>query len=58
MYIKAPKKDYIRYDSSTAYDILEHFQGNMCKASNHDKVKLKKELFEEWKQPQLLKDIT
>ena len=53
-FIKALKKDYIRYGRRMSYDMIEHLETKISKVTNKDKVQIKTEVFIKWEQPQVL----
>ena len=53
-YLKALKEEYITYGSRTPFEIISHFCTKISKVTNKDKVQLKKEVFINWEQPQVL----
>ena len=53
-YLEAPKEKYIGYGWWTLFKMIEHLQTKISKVTNINTVRLKKEVFIIWEQPQVL----
>ena len=53
-FLEAMKEEYIGYGSKIPLKLLEHLQNKMSKVANEDKMQMKKVVFIEWKQLQVL----
>ena len=53
-FLEVLKEKYIRYGGQTPFEMIEHLRAKISKVTNNYKVQLRKQVFIEWEQLQVL----